>query len=100
MGLDDHGGDLDPGAAPGESRVSKEWQMAEGPMHRRHTTRKKWMLRIADRERTADGRCAGCNERAPPAPIASRFSDAGLIEHTWCCIGCGNQWVTSTEAPS
>jgi hypothetical protein len=62
--------------------------------------RKKWMLRIADSERMFDARCAGCNERAPPAPIMSRSSDAGLLVQTSRCVGCGNQWITSTEVTS
>jgi hypothetical protein len=56
------------------------------------------MLRIGERDETSDARCAGRNERAPPAPVASRFSAAGLLVQTWRCVGCGNQWITSTAA--
>jgi hypothetical protein len=72
--------------------------MAHRPdRHRR--TQKKWMLRIADSEQRTDIRCALCNERAPPVAIASRFSEAGLLEHLWCCSACGNQWTTSNKRP-
>ncbi len=71
--------------------------MAGRLIDRYRRTRKKWMLRIADSERMSDARCACCNEPAPHAPIMSRFSDAGLLVQTWRCVGCGNQWITSTE---
>jgi len=70
--------------------------MAHRP-DRHHRTQKKWMLRIADSEQRADTRCALCNEPAPLVPIASPFSEAGLLEHLWCCSSCGNQWTTSDE---
>jgi len=71
--------------------------MADGPVDRRKRGRKKWLLRIAERERTADVRCAECNDCAPPAPIASCVSDAGVIERRWRCTVCGNEWTTSNE---
>lgn len=67
---------------------------------KRRKARKTWMLRVADSERLSDIRCAGCNERAPPIPVMSRFSDAGLLVRMWCCPGCGNQWITSTRVTS
>jgi hypothetical protein len=73
--------------------------MIDTPIKRRKA-RKKWMLRIGDSEGMSDARCASCNEPAPTAPIMSRFSDAGRLVQTWCCAGCGNQWITSTEVTS
>ena len=74
--------------------------MAERLIDRFRKARKKWMGRIADSDMMSDARCACCNERAPSAPILSRFSDAGLLVQTWCCVGCGNQWLTSSEVTS
>jgi len=70
------------------------------PLIRRRKARKIWMLRIGDGAEMSDARCAGCNARAPSAPVETRFSDAGLLVRTWRCVGCGNQWITSTDATS
>jgi transposase len=70
--------------------------MADRPSRRRNV-QKKWMVRIADSERATDTRCALCNKRVPLIPIASRFSEPGLVERTWRCSACGNQWTTSTK---
>jgi len=64
------------------------------------TARKKWMRRIADSESVSDARCCSCNERAPPDPVMSRYSNAGRLIQTWRCVGCGNQWITATEVTS
>ncbi len=72
--------------------------MAARLIDRYRKVRKKWMSRIADSDGAADARCARCNERAPPVPITSRVSDAGLLVRTWRCAGCGNEWITSIEA--
>ena len=71
--------------------------MPDRLIDRYRRARKKWMLRLADSERISDVRCACCNERAPPAPIMSRFSDAGTLIQTWRCVGCDNQWITSIK---
>jgi transposase-like protein len=66
----------------------------------RRKTRRKWKLRIAANEQSADLRCAACNDRSPPAPIASRYSEKQLLEQTWRCTRCGNQWtVAAKEQP-
>jgi hypothetical protein len=56
--------------------------MADRP-GRRRKVQKKWIVRIADSERATDTGCALCNKRASLIPIASRFSEPGLVERTW-----------------
>jgi Pyruvate/2-oxoacid:ferredoxin oxidoreductase delta subunit len=65
----------------------------------RRKARRKWKLRIAATEKSADLRCAACNDYAPPMPIASRYSETQLLEQTWRCTRCGNQWTTSAKGP-
>jgi transcription elongation factor Elf1 len=65
----------------------------------RRKARRKWKLRIAANEKSADLRCAACNDRAPPTPIASRYSETQLLEQTWHCTRCGHQWTTSAKGP-
>jgi uncharacterized protein with PIN domain len=82
------------------SRAGEERQMVGRLIDRYRNARKKiWMLRVADSERMSDARCASCNTPAPRAPAMSRYSEAGLIEHTWQCAGCGHQWITSAKGP-
>jgi ribosomal protein L37AE/L43A len=71
-----------------------------GRMMERRKARKKWRLRIAETVSRSDLRCAACNDRAPPVPIDSRYSEPRLLERMWRCAGCGNQWTTSTKVPS
>jgi hypothetical protein len=66
----------------------------------RRKARRKWKLRIAANEKSVDLRCAACNDYAPPTPIASRYSETQLLEQTWRCTHCGNQWITSAKGPS
>ncbi len=74
--------------------------MASRVVDRYRSARKKWAQRIADIDRISDARCCGCNERAPPEPTLSRYSDTGLLIQTWTCVACGNQWITSSGATS
>lgn len=74
--------------------------MASRVIDRYRTARKTWMRRIADSDNMSDARCCGCNARAPLEPSMSRYSDAGLLVQTWRCVGCGNQWITSTKVTS
>jgi uncharacterized protein with PIN domain len=66
-------------------------------MKQRRDARKKWTARLARSDRADDARCANCNASAPAEPCESDHSAAGLPEHTWQCVACGNRWRTSAE---
>ena len=66
-------------------------------MKQQRDARKKWTARLARSDRAADARCANCNAGAPAEPCESGHSAAGVLEHTWQCVVCGNRWRTSAE---
>ena len=58
---------------------------------------KKWTARLACSEGASDARCANCNAIVPAEPCESGYTAAGILEHIWHCVACGNQWSTSAE---
>lgn len=60
--------------------------------------RKKWVARVARRDGANDARCANCNASAPAEPCESGYGPAGVLEHVWHCVACGNRWRTETNA--
>jgi hypothetical protein len=67
-------------------------------LKQRRDARKKWTVRLARSDRANNARCANCDAGAPPEPRESGYSTAGLLEHTWQCVACGNRWRTAAEA--
>jgi hypothetical protein len=59
--------------------------------------RKKWIARLARRDRADDAHCANCDAGAPTGPCETGYSAAGVLEHRWQCPACGNQWSTPAE---
>jgi hypothetical protein len=66
-------------------------------MTQRRAARKTWTVRLARSDRAGDARCASCDAGAPAGPCESGYTAAGLLEHTWQCVACGNRWRTSAQ---
>jgi len=89
-----------PGSRPdvtGHRRFRAKCRRISDVMKQQRDARKTWTARLARSDRANDARCANCNASVPVEPCESGYSAAGVLEHTWHCVACGNRWGTSVE---